>query len=314
MLKPFLVGSDSAQNFLQIGINTLKNNGRILDAVEETCKAVESNSNDHGVGLGGIPNLSGKVTLDASIMDGRTLKAGAVAHVHGYLHVISLARKVMEETPHVLLVGKGAEMFAELLGFKKTELLTDYGREFYEAFKENRLHKLGPEFQEDLGYLREDEAEYDLEGWYRKISDHMLGTVNVMGMDHQRNLAVGVTTSGTYLKLPGRVGDSPIIGAGNYCDNRYGAAACTGRGELAIRNGTARLVVAYLKYGMSPVEACIEAMKEVNEMSEEASLNVIAFNPEGEIAGAATHREPPIWYMDTEMEGVAKKTGIWVKK
>jgi beta-aspartyl-peptidase (threonine type) len=313
MLHPFLVGSDSAQNFLQIGIKILKNNGSILDAVEETCKAVELNPDDHGVGLGGIPNITGKVALDASIMDGRNLKAGAVANVHGYLHVISLARKVMEKTPHVLLVGKGAEIFAEVMGFERIDLLTDYSREFYEAFKENRLHKLGPKFEEDLGYMREDEAEYNIEEWYRKLSDHMLGTVNVMGMDHKRDLAVGVTTSGTYLKLPGRVGDSPVIGAGNYCDNRYGAAACTGRGELAIRNGTARMVVAYMKQGMTPAEACVEAMKEINEMSKEASLNVIAFNPEGEIAGAATHREPPIWYMDTEMKGVTKKTGVWVK-
>jgi len=313
MFKPFLIGSDSAKQFLSIGIEILKNKGKILDAVEETCRAVELNPDDHGVGLGGIPSLEGKVTLDASIMDGSTLKAGSVANVEGYLHVISIARKVMEETPHVLLVGRGAELFAKELGYEKTDLLTDYSKKFFDSFKNKKLHELGPEYKEDLGYLREDEVNFDMHTWYERLKDHMLGTVNVLGMDHNQDMATGVTTSGTYLKLPGRVGDSPIIGAGNYCDNRYGAAACTGRGELAIRAGTARAVVAYMKSGMGVEEACTEAMKEVNEMADKASLNVIAFDSEGNISGAATHREPPIWYMNATMEEVEEKSGIWVE-
>ena len=314
MVKPFIVGSDSAKDFLQIGVKILNSNGTALDAVEETCKAVESNPDDHGVGLGGIPNLLGRVTLDSSIMDGRTLAAGAVAHVEGYLHVISLARKVMEITPHVLLVGKGAEMFADMHGFQRSELLTNYSKRFYDAFKAGKLKELGKEFEKDLGYLREDEVNFDYNSWYKKLKDHALGTVNVMALDHDENICVGVTTSGTYLKLPGRVGDSPIIGAGNYCDNRYGAAACTGRGELSIRNGTARIVVAYMKQGMSPVEACVETMKEVLEMESEASLNVMAFNPEGNVASASTYREPPIHFMNIDSESVETRRGVWVKK
>jgi len=314
MVKPFIVGSNSAGSFLQVGARILREKGSALDAVEETCRAVESNPDDHGVGLGGIPNLQGRVTLDASIMDGKTLAAGAVAYVDGFLHVISLARKVMEATPHVLLVGKGAELFAESMGFQRTELLTEYSKAFYEAFKTDSLNELGQRFAVDLGYLRMDEGQHRLREWYSRLKDHMLGTVDVIALDSSGNIASGVTTSGTYLKLPGRVGDSPIIGAGNYCDNRYGAAACTGTGELAIRYGTARAVVAYMKTGMSPEEACVEAMKEVHEIEKVSSLNVVAFDPEGNVSAAATYREPPYFYMDVEMEAADPRTGVWVKK
>ena len=314
MVKPFIMGSDSAKTFLTLGIKLLREGKTALDAVEQTCRAVESNPDDHGVGLGGIPNLAGEVTLDASIMCGKTLNAGAVAHVRDYLHVISIARKVMEESPHVLLVGDGAELFAEHNGFEKTKLLTPYAEEFYTAFKEKRLHELGPEFDEDKGYLRADEQDYDINSWFERLEPHMRGTVDVMALDINQNIATGVTTSGTYLKLPGRVGDSPIIGAGNYCDNRYGAACCTGTGELAIRNGSARAVVAYMKLGMSPTEACEESMKEIQEIVEKPSMNVIAFNPKGETGGASTHREIPYYYMDIDSEKVETRRGLWVKK
>jgi len=314
MTKPFIMGSDSAKDFLQIGINILRENGTALDAAEKTCRAVEANPDDHGVGLGGIPNIAGEVTLDASIMDGRTLNAGAVAHVRNYLHVITLARKVMEETPHVLLVGDGAELLAEHFGFKKIKLLTPYSEEFYNAFKEKRLHLLGPEFDEDKGYLRDDEQHYDMDAWFKRLEPHMKGTVNVMALDINNNIATGVTTSGTYLKLPGRVGDSPIIGAGNYCDNRYGAACCTGTGELAIRNGTARAVVAYMKAGLGPTEACEESMKEIQEIVEQPTMNVIAFNKLGETGGAATYRKMPYYYMDLGSEKVETRMGAWIQK
>jgi len=247
-------------------------------------------------------------------MCGRTLNAGAVAHVRDYLHVISIARRVMEESPHVLLVGDGAELFAEHLGFEKTKLLTPYAEEFYNAFKEKRLHELGPEFDLDKGYLRADEQDYDINKWFERLEPHMRGTVDVMAFDINQNIATGVTTSGTYLKLPGRVGDSPIIGAGNYCDNRYGAACCTGTGELAIRNGSARAVVVYMKTGMSPTEACEESMKEIQEIVEKPSMNVIAFNSLGETGGASTHREIPYYYMNIDSQRVETRKGSWVKK
>lgn len=312
MVKPFIAGSDSAKGFLEIGMKILKSGGPALDAVEATCRAVGSNPEDHGVGLGGTPNINGQVTLDASIMDGRTLNAGAVAHVEGFLHVISVARRVMEDSPHVLLVGKGAELFAEKMGFKRVDLLTDYSREFYEAFKNDMLGELGPEFSEDIEYYMDDKRTYDMFEVYRNYKDHMWGTVNVMAIDMNGDIATGVTTSGTYLKLPGRVGDSPLIGAGNYCDNRHGAAACTGIGELAIRHGTARNVVTYMKMGMTPEKACMEAIREINEMNEYPVLNVIAITPDGQVAAASTDENEKFYYMSEDMVEV-EKTRIWIK-
>ena len=159
MVTPLIMGSDSAKEFLEIGFNILKEKGIALNAVEKTCRAIESNPNDHGVGLGGIPNILGKVTLDASIMNGRTLAVGAVVYVRNYLHVITIARRVMEASPHVMLVGYGAELFADQQGFKKTKLLTPYAEEYYNAFKEKRLHLLGSEFKNNIGYLRADEQD-----------------------------------------------------------------------------------------------------------------------------------------------------------
>ena len=124
-----------------------------IDAVEATIRAVEENPDDHSVGIGGIPNLLGVIQLDASIMDGRTRAAGAVAAIEGFLHPISIARRVMEVSPHVLMVGGGAEAFAEAMGFERQELGTDYSERFYEAFVEDMTQRLGPEFQEDLGWL-----------------------------------------------------------------------------------------------------------------------------------------------------------------
>ena len=314
MNNSFLIGSDSAKDFLQIGVDTLRNQGTIKDAVEKSIRGVESNQDDHGVGLGGIPNLQGVVQLDASFMEGKTLEAGAVAALEGFLHPITVARKVMEKSPHVLLVGSGAATFAEKMGCEKGELLTDYGRKFYNSFVSGDMASLGPEFKIDLQYLDEDRINYNYRTWFEKLSEKQLGTVNILGMDTRCDICSGVSTSGTYLKLPGRVGDSPIIGAGNYCDNRVGAAACTGRGELSIRHGTARVIVAYMKMGKSPQEACNAAMEEVHSIVEDARLSCIAFNNKAEIASASTSRVPPLYYMDTQMEKVETRKGEWIKK
>ena len=313
MFKPFLIGSDSSKDYLHIGVKILKRNGSIRDAVELSIRGVESNTNDHGVGLGGIPNLLGVVQLDASFMDGRTQAAGAVAALEGFLHPISVARKVMEESPHVLIVGAGAALFAEKISAEKGELLTNYSKRFYDAFTKNNLKDLGTEFDIDLKYLDEDRINFDYNQWFDKLREKQLGTVNILGMDAERNICSGVSTSGTYLKLPGRVGDSPVIGAGNYCDNRVGAAACTGRGELSIRHGTARVIVAYMKMGMNPQEACNAAMEEVHEMVGDARLSCIAFDKNGEVAAASTSREPPLYYMDDECDLVETLKGEWVK-
>jgi len=163
MSKPFLVGSGSAKGFLRMGVEVLRSGGSAMDAVEAAIRGVETNPDDHSVGLGGIPNLLGVIQLDASLMDGGSRDAGAVASLEGFPHPISVARKVLEVSPHALLVGEGAGLFAEEMGFERAELHTDYSREFYKAFKEGTLHELGEEFAPDLSWLKEDRRNYDFE-------------------------------------------------------------------------------------------------------------------------------------------------------
>ena len=156
MDRPFIAGTDNSEAFLPIGSRLLTERASAIDAVEATIRAVEENPDDHSVGIGGIPNLLGVIQLDASLMDGRTRAAGAVAAIEGFLHPISIARKVMEVSPHVLLVGEGGEAFAEAMGFERTELNTEYSENFHRAFVEDVMDRLGSEYGEDLGWLRDD--------------------------------------------------------------------------------------------------------------------------------------------------------------
>jgi len=312
MNLPLIAGTDNSEAFLHIGTSLLREGSPAIDAVEATIRAVEANPEDHSVGLGGIPNLRGVIQLDASIMDGRTRAAGAVAAVEGFLHPISIARKVMEVSPNVLLVGDGAEAFAEAVGFERAELSTEYSESFYRAFVEDMMERLGPEYHKDLGWLRDDWKAHDIRQWYERLEGHMHGTVNVLAMDSRGDICSGVSTSGTYMKLPGRVGDSPIIGAGNYCDNRYGAAACVGKGELSIRHGTARTIVLLMQQGLRVEEACVQAMVEVLEMADDASLDCLAFDKDGETFSASTYHEPVYYTMDVEQEHAEERKGVRV--
>jgi beta-aspartyl-peptidase (threonine type) len=312
MDRPFIAGTDNSEAFLPIGSRLLTDGASAIDAVEATIRAVEENPDDHSVGIGGIPNLLGVIQLDASIMEGRTRAAGAVAAIEGFLHPISIARMVMEVSPHVLLVGEGGEAFAEAMGFERTELGTEYSEAFFQAFLEDTMERLGPGYRMDLGWLRDDWKAHDIRMWYERLEGHMHGTVNVLAMDSGGDICSGVSTSGTYMKLPGRVGDSPIIGAGNYCDNRYGAAACVGKGELSIRHGTARTIVLLMQRGLSVEEACVQAMAEVLEMAEDAQLDCLAFDKEGETFSASTYHEPVYYAMDVEHEHAEERRGVRV--
>jgi len=272
-----IVASSNGRVGLPAGMAVLRAGGSALDAVEAAIRLVESNPDDHTVGLGGLPNLLGVVELDASLMDGRTRRAGAVAGVRGYEHPISLARRVMDELPHVLLVGDGAERFARECGFPEADLLTDAAREIYEAgMRGERAGWAGRSTV--LGALAGRLAEAP-----DRASGRDAGTVNVIAVDAYGDLACGVSTSGFAWKYPGRVGDSAVIGAGNYCDNRYGAAACTGRGELAIRAGTARSVIAYVAGGMTADEAGARAMADLSDLVDPyfSALHLVMLTPDG---------------------------------
>lgn len=278
-------------------MEVLKAGGSAVDAIEAGIHPVESNPEDHSVGYSGRPSILGEVELDASIMNGRDLTAGAVGSVKGYLHPISIARKVMETLPHVFLVGPGAERFAEEMGFERENLLSDGAEQSWRS----ALAHFIPESEIDRIRTRDDLADL-----VRKMSNphRTFGTVNFIARDRKGDICTGVSTSGWECKYPGRLGDSPVIGAGNYADNRYGAAACTGLGEMAIRAGTARSVVLYMKMGLSLEEAGKQAMQDLNDLGGpySAEMNIIALDREGRPGGFSSNPDKTYIYMTEEMD------------
>jgi beta-aspartyl-peptidase (threonine type) len=313
MIKPFIIGTRNAGDFLYAGAKILKDGGPALDAVEAATRLVESNPDDSSVGMGGIPNLMGVQEMDASIMCGRTLRTGSVGAVKGFLHPISIARKVLEEAPHVMLVAEGAELFARAMGCEQGDLSTETSRKVYDTFVRDAFEH--EEIDESQQWVLDYAKSQSLREWYDKLAEHHHGTVNIMALDINRDIASAVSTSGTALKFPGRLGDSPIIGAGNYCDNRYGAAACTGRGELAIRNSTARTIIHYMEDGLTVREAAFRAMKDIHALGSFGGMNCLVLDDEGNTVSATTRedRDSVHWFMDSEMKQPVQRVGIRVK-
>jgi N4-(beta-N-acetylglucosaminyl)-L-asparaginase len=286
-----MIASERGEVGLADGVALLRDGASAMDAVEAAIRVVESNEADHYVGVGGLPNLLGEVELDASIMDGATRRAGAVAAVTGFPHPITIARAVCDQLPqHLLLVGAGAERFADEVGIKRGETLTDEARQMWrDGLSADGLaaaaERQGPG---EVAYREQALARL------RAMSppDGPWGTVNVIALDTAGNLCVGVSTSGYPWKYPGRVGDSALIGSGNYCDNATGGAACTGRGELAIRGNTARSVLLALAAGQDPSTACATALADTAGLPDEfrAPLQALCLAPDGS-HGAASTRE-----------------------
>jgi beta-aspartyl-peptidase (threonine type) len=224
------------------------------------------------------------------------LVTGAVGALQGYKHPISVARQVMEKLSHVFLVGAGAARFAAEMGFERVELLTEEARQVWEK---RLLAEMGPEALERL------ETQTDLWKWVEQATDpeRARGTVNFIVRDGSGNIAGGVSTSGWAWKYPGRLGDSPVIGAGLYVDNRYGAAACTGMGEMAIRASTAHSVVFYLKMGLSLAEAGQRAVEDLNDLGGRylSRMSFIALDAQGRHAGFSTHQNQTYIYMTGDM-------------
>jgi beta-aspartyl-peptidase (threonine type) len=277
-----IVGSTNARVGIQHGMAILRNGGAALDAVAAAIRCVEANPDNHSVGFGGLPNLLGDVELDASIMDGRTLATGAVAALRGYQDAIDLSRVVMETLPHVLVVGAGADRLAQEAGFAQRELLTAESRAIWQsrfdsADADDPYHQRMRELAGELS--RDPERPHDAHG-----------TVNVIARDREGHLACGVSTSGWAWKFPGRVGDSPIIGAGNYADNRFGAAACTGRGEMAQRCCTAHSVVTFMRFGMTLKDALHMAVDDLHRLEDayRSEVNIIGVDRRGQHAAAST--------------------------
>ena len=266
------VGMEAATAVLRAG-------GSALDAVEAGTKVVELNADDHSVGVGGYPNALGDVELDASIMEGTTRRAGAVAALRDYPHPISVARAVLEHLPqHLLLVGEGAARYAAERGFAKADLLTPEAEDAWRRAM--------------AGEATGDAASLAFQVQRLQDPERTVGTVNFIAQDGQGRIASAVSTSGWAFKYPGRVGDSPLIGSGNYCDDRFGACACTGLGEWAIRAGTARVVVLGLQSGLSLADASERAMSDLAEIplppDVEPVMNFIALDKHGRHAAYTT--------------------------
>jgi beta-aspartyl-peptidase (threonine type) len=292
-----VVASSNGNVGIHEAMNVLRAEGTALDAVEAGIRLVEANPEDHSVGYAGYPNILGQVELDASIMDGRTLASGAVGAMRGYLQAISVARRVMDKLPHVLLVAQGAERFAAEMGFIPEVLLT----EEVSRIREQRLLANMP-----VEIFQRLDAQTDLWRWVGLATDpeRTRGTVNFIARDSRGDIASGVSTSGWAWKYPGRLGDSPVIGAGNYADNRYGAAACTGMGEMAIRASTAHSIVFYIKMGHSVEEAGRLAMADLQDLGGRyvSVMNAIAIDREGNHAGFTTSPDRTYIYQTDDMD------------
>lgn len=248
--------------------DTLQNGGSVLDAIEKGCNIEEDNAEGLSVGKGGLPDRDGNVTLDACIMNSEG-NCGSVVYLQNVPHAISVARKVMEDTPHVMLAGKGAEQFAYEVGFKKEDLFTDKAKKAWEVWKVESKYKP-----------------------IINIENH--DTIGMLAVDKDGNISGGCTTSGLAYKMAGRVGDSPIIGSGLFVDNEIGAAVATGLGEEVVKTVGSFLIVELMRQGKSPQDACEEAISRIvnkpNSNYKNFQVGYIAINKQGETGYYAIHK------------------------
>jgi len=285
MNEAILVASSNGKIGLPAAMQILRAGGAALDAIIVGTRLVEANPDDHTVGYSGLPNMLGQVELDASVMEGAGLRAGSVGALRGYQDAVDLARHVMESLPHVLIAGDGARQLAEECGLQKRDLLTRKAKTIWEK-------RIDDADDRDASYLtrvRELVAANASDPDFADIGEIPHGTVNFIARDRHGNLACAVSTSGWAWKYPGRMGDSPVIGAGNYADNRWGAAACTGRGEMAQRCLTAHSVVTFMRFGMNLDDALEQAMTDLSHLDDpyKSEMNIVALDKDG-VPGAAS--------------------------
>ena len=281
---PLIISShtnETGKQAVEKGWEILTGGGTVIDAVEKAANIIELDAEGMGVGYGGLPNEKGVVQLDASIMDGKTYSAGSVACLENIKIPCSVARIVMENTDHVMLVGRDALEFAKMWGFKEEDILTKKARMAWLRWKQQLSDRddWGP--PEHLKNIKKDEDTGD--------SEHVTGTTNVLAVDKNGDIAGITTTSGLSYKIPGRVGDSPIIGAGLYVDNDVGAAGATGRGEDVIKSCASFYMVLRMKEGRTPQQACEDALKMIADKYKKVNPNFfpgeqfVAINKKGEL-------------------------------
>ncbi|OZV71100.1 isoaspartyl peptidase/L-asparaginase family protein [Winogradskyella aurantia] len=273
---PLVIATWGVKDATSKAMEVLQAGGNALDAVEQGCRIEEANEKGQSVGKGGLPDRDGNVTLDACIMD-KHGNCGAVVYLKNITHAVSVARKVMEDTPHVMLAGEGALQFAISQGFEPEELLTEASKSAWEKWKVEAKYKP-----------------------IINIENH--DTIGMLAIDKNGDISGACTTSGLAYKMAGRVGDSPIIGSGLFVDNEIGAAVATGLGEEVVKTVGSFLVVELMRQGKSPQEACEEAIhrivKKPNSNYKDFQVGYIAVNKKGETGSYSIHQ----WFSMTKFQ------------
>jgi N4-(beta-N-acetylglucosaminyl)-L-asparaginase len=290
--RPIIVASGNGLGAVTRAMELVKNGHDPLDAAIEGVAIVEADPKDHSVGLGGLPNEDGVVELDAAVMHGPTHAGGSVASIRNIIHPAAVARLVMQRTRHCLLVGEGALRFARAHGFPEVNLLTDESRRIWLHWKETHDSKddwVPPPQEKVAAFIQE------------HVTNRVTGTIHCSVLDTHGDLGCTTTTSGLAWKIPGRVGDSPILGAGLFLDNEVGSAGSTGVGEANLLNLSSCLVVEGMRRGLDPKDAIMETCKRIATTSirdpkrrradGKTTFNVsfYAVNKDGKFAGGSIY-------------------------
>jgi isoaspartyl peptidase/L-asparaginase-like protein (Ntn-hydrolase superfamily) len=286
-----LIANYEGRTGVPAAVELLKAGEDGLRAMVKGIELVEEDLNIHSVGQSSWPNLLGELQLDAAVMDGDTRRTGAVGALRGYLHPVAVAYEVMRRLDHEILAGEGAERFAAEIGARKNRNETEHSVQTWKKHLEEILTEEQKKHFPDVNLL-------DIKGVSRN-PERPFDTTVYLSIDSRGSLATAVSTSGWAWKYPGRLGDSPIIGAGSYADTRYGACACTGLGEMTIRAGTARTVVTYLKLGYGLHEAVQEAARDLADLKSGFLDEVFihAINPQGDFFVLGVNTTRPARYL-----------------
>lgn len=304
--KNIVISSANGVKAIAKAQEVLRGGGDTLEAVVQAVAIVEDDPKDNSVGYGGLPNEECVVELDASVMHGPTRRAGSVAGVHNIKNVARLAKLVMEQTDHVMLAADGATRFAVRWGMKEENLLTEESRLAWMVWRQSLRDASGNNNWTDGLDAPKGKPSAALKKMFPNANDELLawawevavrpptGTINCLALNTKGEMSGTTTTSGLAWKIPGRIGDSPIIGAGLYVDQEVGAAGSTGRGEENIRVAGAHTIVENMRHGMSPKDACLDCLKRIvrnynddRERLNRFDINFYCLRKDGMYAGAA---------------------------
>jgi N4-(beta-N-acetylglucosaminyl)-L-asparaginase len=297
---PVAVSSANGLQAVERAVQLMQQGSDPLDAAIAGVNIVEDDPEDMTVGYGGVPNYDGVVQLDACVMHGPTARAGAVASLEGVKNPTKVAKLVMETTDHVLLVGPGARWFADANGFARENLLTEKARKVWLYWRQN-LSATDKWLEPPVDKLDPDvKAFIDKYGWDDFRKPERGGTIHLSAIDGRGDIAGCTSTSGLFFKMPGRVGDSPLVGAGCFTDNEVGSAGSTGRGEANILVSGGHLAVEFMRQGKHPKDACLEVLRRIAKTTRDRRLldaqgrpnfgiTFYALNKRGEYGAAATY-------------------------